>query len=159
MEAGRYTRNVFLWDLSSGKRGAWPYNIKPVFFTDNNRGKIHLKSILKHAETVLIEVKKRKWNIELEKQSKLRTNILFKSDFKLEDYVTYGAFSGTRIDSTLVAQIRCGYFPLRIEMGRSEEKQKPKDWKTVSFVIQVQKPNSSFSVYFTQIAETFSMMT
>ena len=81
MEACRLTRKVFLWDLNSGKLGTWCYDIKHVFAdidkTDmyNNRESFDLKCILKLVENVLMDVEKRKWNIELHKQTKLQTKL------------------------------------------------------------------------------------
>ena len=62
---------------------------------------------------------KRKWNIELDKQPKLRTYKLFKTEFKLEDYVHMDLSLSQR---SVLAQIRCGVLPLRIEMRRFEGK-------------------------------------
>ena len=38
-------------------------------------------------ETVLMNVEKQKWNIELDKQPKVRAYRIFKGEFKLEDYI------------------------------------------------------------------------
>ena len=125
MDVERLTHKVFLWDTNSCKRGAWSYDIKQVFADINrlqlysNRQSFDLHAILRHAETVLMEAEKHKWNVDLDKQSKLRTYKLFKSDFKLEDYVHMDLSLSQR---SILAQIRCGILPLHIETGRFEGK-------------------------------------
>ena len=125
MDVERITHKVFIWDTNSCKRGTWSYDIKQVFadITCNrlqlysNRQSFDLHAILRHAETVLMEAEKHKWNVDLDKQSKLRTYKLFKSDFKLEDYVHMDLSLSQR---SILAQIRCGILPLHIETGRFE---------------------------------------
>ena len=125
MDSDRITQKIFLWDLNACKRGTWSYDMKQVFSEINkidiynNRESFDLKAILKHAEAILMDAEKRKWNIELDKQPKLRTYKLFKTEFKLEDYVHMDLSLSQR---SVLAQIRCGILPLRIETGRFEGK-------------------------------------
>ena len=125
MDVERITHKVFLWDTNSCKRGTWSYDIKQVFADINrlqlysNRQSFDLHTILRHAETVLMEAEKHKWNVDLDKQSKLRTYKLFKSDFKSEDYVHMDLSLSQR---SILAQIRCGILSLYIETERFEGK-------------------------------------
>ena len=48
-------------------------------------------------------------------QTKLRTYVLLKAEFKVEDYLLLCL---NRSKRSLMAQLRCGILPLRIEVGR-----------------------------------------
>ena len=64
-------------------------------------------------------VEKQKWNIAFEKQPELRTYRIFKSEFKLEDYIHKDLSLSKQ---SILAQLRCGILPLRIETDRYEGK-------------------------------------
>lgn len=63
------------------------------------------------------------WNRELDKQAQLWTYKMFKSEFKQEDYVHMDLTLSQR---SILAQIRYGILPLRIETGRFEGKAEAK---------------------------------
>ena len=62
----------------------------------------------------LISIMQEQWREEIDNKPKLRTYKLFKNEFKTEDYV----FCNDRQKRSLVAQVRIGILPLRIETGR-----------------------------------------
>jgi hypothetical protein len=55
------------------------------------------------------------WKAEINSKPKLRTYILFKENFQVENYVKY---SKNRLNRSLIAQLRSGTLPLNIEIGR-----------------------------------------
>ena len=55
------------------------------------------------------------WRKEASKKPKLRTYVTLKDNIEVEPYVKYGNNRQTR---SLMAQIRCGILPIRIETGR-----------------------------------------
>ena len=55
------------------------------------------------------------WRKEASKKPKLRTYVTLKDNIEVEPYVKYGNNRQTR---SLMAQIRCGILPIRIEIGR-----------------------------------------
>ena len=55
------------------------------------------------------------WRKEASKKPKLRTYVTLKDNIEVEPYIKYGNNRQTR---SLMAQIRCGILPIRIETGR-----------------------------------------
>ena len=99
-----------------------------------------------------MDAEKRKWKIELDKQSKLRTYRLFKSEFQL-DYVS--------MDLSLTQRsILARSCPCVSKREGLKDRQKPRD--CVNFVTQTlmnQTRISSPNAHFTQITEIFSIKT
>ena len=100
-----------------------------------------------------MDAEKRKWNIELDQQSKLRTYRLFKSEFQL-DYVH------VNMDLSLTQRsILARSCPCVSKREGLKDRQKPRD--CANFVMQTllnQTRISSSNVHFTQITEIFSIM-
>ena len=64
------------------------------------------------------------WSKAILNQSKLRTYILFKTDYCAENYVTANL---TRPKRSVIAQLRTGILPLNIDLMRYGQFHKPED--------------------------------
>ncbi len=75
----------------------------------------HYKDYCIMQNKTLHEIDMNKWKHDLSNQPKLRTYMLFKNEYKCENYVSMILPKSLR---SFIAQIRCGVLPLRIETGR-----------------------------------------
>ena len=73
------------------------------------------RSLLQFAKSKLTDEYVNHWKVDTLNQSKLRTYIQIKEEYKCENYVTMNLPRNLR---SFIAQIRCGVLPLRIETGR-----------------------------------------
>jgi hypothetical protein len=112
----RLTKRVFIADYNSNGNN-WCSDIKQILtkldlmeFFDN-------KSViyLSEAHSKLNNYYSRLWSSDVQRVSKLRTYITFKSVFSCEDYLKLNL---KRNELSLLAQLRFGILPLRIETGR-----------------------------------------
>ncbi len=70
---------------------------------------------LPRAEEKLKQCYNRLWSNSVNNTPKLRTYKLFKDQFSLEEYITLNL---PKYERSLLAQLRCGILPLRVETGR-----------------------------------------
>ena len=116
MENDRLTKKIFLWDKGLC-RNNWSSDLKKILtelnllylFDDNqmidvDRAKQRLNNIVDD-----------KWKNDIGQVSKLRTYCTFKNEYQAEPYVKKLLNRGHR---SLLAQLRIGILPLRIETGR-----------------------------------------
>lgn len=68
-----------------------------------------------YARSKIFEYYSSIWEIGIENVSKLRTYTSFKTEFETEKYVS---LSMKRNERSLLARLRCGILPLRVETGR-----------------------------------------
>ena len=112
----RLTKQVFIMDYNSIKCN-WSSNLKSIMQkldlmdSYNNRLSVNLPNVT----TKIMSYYSNLWKSEMEKVPKLRSYILFKMDFSCESYLQLNLKKNER---ALLAQLRCGILPLRIETGR-----------------------------------------
>ena len=139
MDNTRITYKVFQHDYNLC-RNNWCSEVKSIFtklehenvFIDRNVCDIEaLQSInmCMHAET---------WKENILTKPKLRTYITFKDEYGTENYVKY---CSSRFQRSLLAQIRCGILPIRIEVGRFNNE---KEDKRICQVCDQQKIENEF---------------
>lgn len=112
---GRLTKMVFNWDKIH--EYPWTRDVFDIFknmhslslFSNNLQCKIH------DQRKILFDIYKEKWHLELFSKPKLRTYILLKDCFSVEQYVSCHLKRGQR---SLCAQLRAGVLPLELEVGR-----------------------------------------
>ena len=112
----RLTKQIFNYDYDKCVRN-WCKEIKCIF------DKLDLQHIYTNKETCdlsivqgkIKELMKSSWQQEVQNKPKLRSFILFKDDVNVEPYVQFIHDRQTR---SLLAQLRCGILPLKIETGR-----------------------------------------
>ncbi|CAC5397978.1 unnamed protein product [Mytilus coruscus] len=86
-----------------------PMNYREHYF--DSKTAINLKTVEMNIQRLYSNI----WNDNIQQVSKLRTYITFKSAFNQEQYVKINL---TKVESSHLAQFRCGILPLRIETGR-----------------------------------------
>lgn len=98
-------------------RNNWCSDVKTVMSKLNLNCHFDNKTIvcMKTAESKIIEHYANIWKTDVLKISKLRTYVTFKDKFITEQYVELNLDKHER---SVLAQFRCGIFPLRIETGR-----------------------------------------
>lgn len=116
MPDARLTKQIFIWDYSVC-RNTWSTEIKKVFEEiDMLHCYVNLESCnIKIAHEKLLEREKTIWSESIVTKPKLRTYIQFKESFCTENFVLYNLSHSER---SLMAQLRAGILPLRLETGR-----------------------------------------
>ena len=122
MDDHRLTKKVFMWDKKAGK-GSWFSDLKSILkecnlehlLCDDPLSIMGTSDIVKTARTKLESKQVSSWETDVEKQRKLRFYRLFKTDFKVEPFVTINLPTSHR---SLLAQLRYGVLPLKLETGR-----------------------------------------
>ena len=112
----RLVKKVFLWDYDLNTSN-WCSEIEQILEISNLLHVYHEKSIccLDELEKILLTENQTQWRNQCISMPKLRTYIQFKSIYCTESYVKMYL---TRYERSLLAQIRSGILPLRIETGR-----------------------------------------
>ena len=112
----RLVKRIFIWDMDQGHSN-WSSEIENVFDIGNMNDIYDTKSfcILKQLEINLLAEYQAKWSNQCTSMPKLRTYITFKTVYCTENYVKMYL---TRQQRSILAQIRSGILPLRIETGR-----------------------------------------
>jgi len=116
MELDRLSKDIFAEDFHLSTNN-WSFQMLNLF------REVHLEELywnqscvnLSRVETILKEKASESWLEEIHRKPKLRTYITFKSTFTVENYVRFGYNKKNR---SLMAQIRLGILPLRVETGR-----------------------------------------
>ena len=112
----RLTKRVFLWDYEINHNN-WSSEIQNILEICNelhafySMSEVSLETIGSKLSTYYAQL----WSEKCCSLPKLRTYILFKSEFKCEQYVTLFM---SRKERSLIAQLRTGILPIRIENGR-----------------------------------------
>ena len=125
MDANRLTHKVFLWDLhmTDRYRNTWCGDVRTIFqdcdminfFNIELSKTTSLKNIVEKVRLKLKYIREHQWNESVLQSAKLRTYRTFKSAIFKERYVD--RFLSIQQRSAL-ARVRCGSFPLAIELGR-----------------------------------------
>ena len=116
MNDARLTKKIFRWDFECIGDN-WTRNLEIIFenfdlsHIYNTMSQVNIQNF----DKCLTEEFQEKWKLELTTKPKLRTYALFKNIYLTENYVK-GCFS--RKYRSLLAQIRCGILPIRVETGR-----------------------------------------
>jgi hypothetical protein len=116
LDDNRITKRVFILDISTCHNN-WSSEIKDVFT------KLNLGEHFDNREPVGLDIVKTRvrnlysnmWSNNVANIPKLRTYRLFKTEFSQELYVNLNL---KRQERSLLAQLRCGILPLRVETGR-----------------------------------------
>ena len=116
MPDDRLTKKVFNYDYEKSCKN-WSSGIKELFIN------LQMENVFTEKLACDLELVKAKtkdimttsWQREVQIKPKLRSYKLFKNNFETEPYVQFIRDRQTR---SLLAQIRCGILPLRIETGR-----------------------------------------
>ena len=116
MHDDRLTKKVFLYDYEKCCKN-WNSEIKDIFVKLDMENIFNERIVcdLNHVKTKIHEIMERNWRQEVNKKAKLRTFKTFKTELQAEPYVK---FLTARQHRSLLAQLRCGVLPLRIETGR-----------------------------------------
>lgn len=122
MDDDRLTKKVFNWEYSLNKNN-WCKDVKSIFtkigleqlYIDKSVGGMSLNKLLATCQNKLCEIENAKWKNNMNMQPKLRTYVLFKSNYETELYVKLNLSIRHR---SLLARMRCGVLPLNIETGR-----------------------------------------
>ena len=118
MNGNTLTKRVFEWDYGNRKvSGSWNSDIFKLFTTLNKTHCHSNKELvdLDAARDYLFDTEMHEWEAEIFAVPKLRTYCLFKNNYRAEPYV-YSVYN--RAHRSLLAQLRCGILPIKIETGR-----------------------------------------
>ena len=116
LEDNRLTKKIFKWDMDQ-RSNSWASEVKQIF---DQVGLIEKYNSLNPCPTEQIwaslhESKCQEWSDNLSNYPKLRTYVLFKSNYCIEPYVYINM---NRKYRSAIAQLRSGILPLEIEVGR-----------------------------------------
>ena len=115
MDNNRLTKKVFLWDTNLNGPN-WSSEIKHVLYDFNLEN--HYDSRIQCIPELRIKLQDQfesYWLNEFNSKPKLRIYVKYKKSFCTEPYVKYDL---PRFQMSLLAQLRSGILPLRIETGR-----------------------------------------
>ena len=127
MSINRLTKKIFLYDYNI-KHNNWSSEIENILESVNLLNTFQTKIM---CDISLFESKIREnlhniWCDEIHKMPKLRTYVLFKHEYKTEEYLKMYL---PRSHRSLLAQLRSGILPLRIESGRFQNIHDPNTGK------------------------------
>lgn len=116
MENDHLMKQVFMWDMTLAKQN-WASDIKKVFLEMGNLETWTQRTpcSLPSAWALLHQNTCRRWEYDLSNARKLRTYILFKTQFGVEPYVLSVQ---NRRHRAAMARLRSGILALQIEVGR-----------------------------------------
>ena len=112
----RLTKKIFLYDYNI-KHNNWNSEIENMLESVNLLNIFQTK-IMCDISLFQFKIRENLYNIwydEIHKMPKLRTYVLFKHEYKTEEYLKMYL---PRSHRSLLAQLRSGILPLRIESGR-----------------------------------------
>ena len=118
MDEDRLTKRVFIYDHDEGGHsGNWNNEISKLFAKIGklNNYQNMLTVNLNYVKRTLLNLEKQAWHQSLNEYPKLRFYRKFKQEKCLEPYV-YKVQS--RSHRSILAQLRCGILPLKVETGR-----------------------------------------
>ncbi len=122
MPGYRLPHKIYNWERSINKKN-WYTDLvhvfsaigKPDIIDTPDPDMINIKSLVKEGIDCLLARHIRQWENDVQAAPKLRTYILCKNNWQCENYLNVKL---TRQQLSLMAQLRCGILPLRIETGR-----------------------------------------
>ena len=116
MDNKRLTKKVYLWDTNSNGPN-WSSEIKQILYDFNleNHYDSKIPCNIPELRIKLQNHFENYWLNECNNKPKLRTYVKYKKSFCTEPYVKYYL---PRLQMSLLAQLRSGILPLRIETGR-----------------------------------------
>ncbi|CAC5362829.1 unnamed protein product [Mytilus coruscus] len=125
MHASRIPNPIFQWDLTlSEKYWKTSYNeLKSVMekcellelLNNNYTNGLSLKFIANYSELLLRQEHHEKWKLDIMNMPKLRTFKCLETNFETQQYITTNM---TRQQSSTLARMRCGTFPLELVVSR-----------------------------------------
>ena len=128
MNDNRITKKIFMWDWRH-KGTTWSSSIRSILKDCQilvnqgcNFATLSSSCIIAEARSSLLKKLQTSWSKAILNQSKLRTCILFKTDYCADNYVTANL---TRPERSVIAQLRAGILPLNIELMRYGQFHKP----------------------------------
>ena len=116
MNENRIPKKILMWERE--KRGLnWSSEVKNMLLELGREGVFYNNEIINLTEikNILCEKEKEAWKCNVVSVPKLRSFILFKKEMSPEPYIFKVINRGHR---SILAQLRCGILPLRIETGR-----------------------------------------
>lgn len=116
MNDSRLTKRVFKWDFDINKDN-WSNDVRKILTS------VEMKDVFDNMEVCnthnirekLVTIEKQSWKNNIVNMPKLRTYNLFKESYVTEKYVSMNL---DRNERSLMAQVRMGILPIRIEVGR-----------------------------------------
>ncbi|CAG2231883.1 unnamed protein product [Mytilus edulis] len=125
MHVGRIPNRIFQWDstLSEKYKKTWYNELKSVMekcellelFNNNYTNGLSVKFIANYSELLLRQKHHDKWKLDIVNMPKLRTFRCLETNFETQQYITTNM---TRQQRSTLARMRCGTFPLELELGR-----------------------------------------
>ncbi|CAG2222861.1 unnamed protein product [Mytilus edulis] len=125
MHVGRIPNRIFQWDstLSEKYKKTWYNELKSVMekcellelFNNNYTNGLSVKFIANYSELLLRQKHHDKWKLDIMNMPKLRTFRCLETNFETQQYITTNM---TRQQRSTLARMRCGTFPLELELGR-----------------------------------------
>ena len=117
MDDDRLIKKVFMWDWMLNTAN-WRSEMLTVLKTVSSENVFwqRVQCDIKDIESRLVNNMMLNWEREIQQKPKLRTYIRIKSVFGTEDYLKLPCIS--KSEKSLLAQLRLGTLPLRIETGR-----------------------------------------
>ncbi|KAK3092266.1 hypothetical protein FSP39_000496 [Pinctada imbricata] len=117
MSDDRLTKKVFVWDKEQSNRSNWSNNMKRLFDSLDLADVYDNCAIydLAQVESRIYRNFVNTWHEDLQNISKLRTYRVIKHDFQTEPYIIMDL---PKPERSVMAMLRCGILPLRIETGR-----------------------------------------
>ena len=118
MEDDRLTKKIFMWDYQERRSvGSWNSDVFKIF---DKIGKLDIYQNrcminIQHAKTILKSLDKHVWSENVEQLPKLRFYRRFKFSNECDPYVYKVS---NRAHRSIMAQLRSGVLPLRVETGR-----------------------------------------
>ena len=113
----RLTKKVFLWDLEQKESGNWSSEIESIMDMCNMLGTFENKTIfpLDTISKNLNSITEEAWVEKCNALPKLRSYRKYKTSYKTEPYVKMFL---SKFERSLIAQLRSGILPLKLETGR-----------------------------------------
>ena len=113
----RLTKKVFLHDYDQNSNNSWSNDVENILDTVNLLTHYENKSVcnISKLESNVKILNQNVWYEHIHCLPKLQTYILFKSEYCTENYLKLYL---SRSQRSLLAQLRTGILPLRIETGR-----------------------------------------
>ena len=118
MEEGRVTKHIFDYDYNiCNISNNWCSDLKKLCCELNVLDSFENKYVIniKQLDKQLLELNQKEWTEAIQTKPKLRTYIIFKNEFTVENYIKYHMHKRKR---SLLSQLRLGILPLAIETGR-----------------------------------------
>ena len=121
MDESRLTKRVFLWDWNH-KGKTWSYNVRDILRkcdipvpVNISTASISRATTLALVEDKLFDIHKSNWSANRLQQSKLKIYNTYKNSYSVEPYVEANL---SRSQRSLIARLRSGTLPLKIETMR-----------------------------------------